>query len=655
MAPDEAARTQDYPRWLADRRAVIDAELRDGARAEAAWSWARLLAFVLAAVVWYPLRGLPTLALVGVVAALALFAATVVLHERVWLRREFLRSQLTIVKESAERVGGQVTVVRRGGRPMNITLEGGTPPPLLSAGKTWPLTEQERDDLDLYASPVGLFGLLNRASTNIGAARLRDDLENPRLEPDHILNRQAAVRWPSERHPERLRLLAALEGVRRLDDSLAGFAEAVAKARPILPAPLAWVARAWSIAVIVLTAIAIDRVVTGDRIWATAPVLLMLLNLAMLAPFWTRLRHWQQRWEQAASFAEGYLAIARQACADLPSLEVAHLDQTITAEGGCATPKELAMLRDAFASVVRAPALPAALRWMHWAAGGGLIQIVLNAFALYHVHVLERLHRHVVPHREALRAGIAALSELESILSFACFAAEQPGATWPQPVGGIELSIIAGTHPLLPPARAVPNDLSLDGAHNLWLITGSNMSGKSTFLRTAGVNALLAQAGSAVCAKQMRFSPARLMTDLRIRDNLGKSESYFLAEVRQVRRMILPPADDAPVLGLIDEPFRGTNHQEQRAATLAIIEHVARSRGMFLIATHDRTVAATLDGTAGSFHFQEELGEKELIFDYRLRPGPAETRNALRVLEREGYPAELVARAHQWAGDNAVE
>ncbi|MDB5303836.1 MAG: hypothetical protein JWM97_1385, partial [Phycisphaerales bacterium] len=411
MPPDEAARTQnDYSRWLADRRAGIDAELHDGARAEAAWSWARLLAFALAAVIWYPFKAIPTLAGVAVVAAIALFAATIAMHRRVWLRREFLRSQLTVAKESAERAGGQVTVVRRGARPMDITLEGGTPPPLLPAGKTWPLTEQERDDLDLYASPSGLFGLLNRASTHVGATRLRDDLENPRLEPNRILARQAAIRWLGAHHAERLRLLAALEGVRRLDDSLAGFAEAVAGARLILPTPLAWVARIWSIAGIVLAAFAIDRIAAGDRIWAAVPVSLLLLNVALLGPFWTRLRQWQQRWEQAASFAEGYLAVARQACADLPSRDVApsppavnDVAQTNTAEGGSAT-LELATLRDAFARVARAPALPAALRWMHWAAGGGLIQIVLNAFALYHVHVLERLHRHIVPHREALRA-----------------------------------------------------------------------------------------------------------------------------------------------------------------------------------------------------------------------------------------------------------
>ena len=120
------------------------------------------------------------------------------------------------------------------------------------------------------------------------------------------------------------------------------------------------------------------------------------------------------------------------------------------------------------------------------------------------------------------------------------------------------------------------------------IITGSNMAGKSTYLRTAAVNLLLAQMGSAVCASKMRFSPMRLITDLRIRDDLAKSESYFLAEVRQIRRMLTPIPNAAPVFGLIDEPFRGTNSGERIAASLAVTQHALDSTDFFLIATHEQ-------------------------------------------------------------------
>jgi DNA mismatch repair ATPase MutS len=161
------------------------------------------------------------------------------------------------------------------------------------------------------------------------------------------------------------------------------------------------------------------------------------------------------------------------------------------------------------------------------------------------------------------------------------------------------------------------------------------------------VNVLLAQAGSVVCAEGMEMTPVRLMTDLRIRDNLGKGESYFLAEVRGLRRLVSPETEAGAVLGLIDEPFRGTNHQEQHAATLAITEHLHGLKdGMYVLATHDRDVARTAAGHGiRCQHFAEELHDGAMTFDYRLKEGIAQTRNALRVLAKEGYPPSVVERA----------
>ncbi len=111
--------------------------------------------------------------------------------------------------------------------------------------------------------------------------------------------------------------------------------------------------------------------------------------------------------------------------------------------------------------------------------------------------------------------------------------------------------------------------------------------------------------------------------------------------------MLVPPSSSAPILGLVDEPFRGTNHQEQQAATLAVIEHLTTTAGLYLVATHDRSVARQCAGEGiENRHFQEELSDGKLTFDYRIREGIAQTRNALRVLEREGYPSPLLKRAH---------
>jgi DNA mismatch repair ATPase MutS len=145
----------------------------------------------------------------------------------------------------------------------------------------------------------------------------------------------------------------------------------------------------------------------------------------------------------------------------------------------------------------------------------------------------------------------------------------------------------------------------------------------------------------------MQWSPVRLMTDVRVRDDLAKHESYFLSEVRRLRRMVLDADPRTPILGLIDEPFRGTNSQEKRAAGVATLEHLMGSPNLFVVATHEEALALTAARTpsADNRHFQENLTDAGIEFDYRLCPGPASTKTALRILERERYPEALLQRA----------
>jgi DNA mismatch repair ATPase MutS len=241
------------------------------------------------------------------------------------------------------------------------------------------------------------------------------------------------------------------------------------------------------------------------------------------------------------------------------------------------------------------------------------------------------------------------LAELEALTSLACFSAEQPVACYPEPVGETGLAIKEGRHPLILEQDVTANSISLTPDKRTWVITGPNAAGKSTFLRMVGVNVLLAQTGAAVPAAEMTWSPVRLITDVRIRDDLARNESYFLSEVRRLRRLVLDGEKDTPILGLIDEPFRGTNSQERTAAGLALLEHLTASPNLFLIATHEELLAriAATTASAANYHFQEHLREGGITFDYQLRPGPATTKTALRILEREGYPNSLLERARQ--------
>ena len=139
-----------------------------------------------------------------------------------------------------------------------------------------------------------------------------------------------------------------------------------------------------------------------------------------------------------------------------------------------------------------------------------------------------------------------------------------------------------------------------------------------------------------------------ILTDLRVRDELSKKESYFLAEVRQVRRMVEAARSDRPVFALIDEPFRGTNSAERVAAASAVVTSLINGSGLHLVATHDAALTSLGDAdNAENYHFQESFEQENLVFDYKLRTGPAQSRNALRVLQAEGYPKDLLAHAKQ--------
>lgn len=208
-----------------------------------------------------------------------------------------------------------------------------------------------------------------------------------------------------------------------------------------------------------------------------------------------------------------------------------------------------------------------------------------------------------------------------------------------------------GRHPLILTPDAMPDSIHVSSGARMWVVTGPNAAGKSTFVRMLGVNVLLAQIGAAVPAQRMGWSPVRLITDVRFRDDLARHESYFLSEVRRLRRLVLDADPSTPMVGLIDEPFRGTNSPERTAAGVALLEHLMASPNLSVIATHEEVLARTAAGvpSAANYHFHERLHDGGIEFDYLLRPGPAGTKTAICILEREGYPASLLERAKNLA------
>jgi hypothetical protein len=199
-------------------------------------------------------------------------------------------------------------------------------------------------------------------------------------------------------------------------------------------------------------------------------------------------------------------------------------------------------------------------------------------------------------------------------------------------------------HPLLPEAACVRNDVALAARGDVLLITGSNMSGKSTLLRSIGVSVALAQAGGAVHARSMSLKYCRLFTCIHISDSLRDGVSYFYAEVRRLRHLLsmLVGDDTRPVLFLVDEMFRGTNTRERHIGGAAFIRELVRLNASGVISTHDIELTSVADSQAGvrNMHFREHIVDNRMTFDYTLRPGPCPTTNALVIMRLEGLPVD---------------
>ncbi len=272
---------------------------------------------------------------------------------------------------------------------------------------------------------------------------------------------------------------------------------------------------------------------------------------------------------------------------------------------------------------------------------------LLGPWDLFFAHRLDRLKETL---RAQLPVWLAAWYDLEALASLAAFADLNPGYTFPtvQPpsFSGQDPVFTAEAlgHPLLDDAQRVCNDFAIERLGDVTLITGSNMSGKSTFLRTLGINLCLALAGGPVCAARYRTQPLRLFTSINIVDSVNDGISHFYAEVKRLKQLLeaLDDDDPAPLFFLIDEIFRGTNNRERLLGSRAYARALAGRRATGLISTHDLELTRLADEIDGVYnaHFREEVAEGRLAFDYRLRPDPCPTTNALKIMQMEGLPVE---------------
>ncbi len=279
-----------------------------------------------------------------------------------------------------------------------------------------------------------------------------------------------------------------------------------------------------------------------------------------------------------------------------------------------------------------------------------LVHLAINALCPWDLWFTRQLihTQHEIKH--ALPQWLDCLAEVEAASALATFASLHPDYAWPTPVistgeQNSAAAVLQATqlgHPLLSTTSRIANDIGLTGLGSIHLITGSNMSGKSTFLRTIGINLCLAQAGGPVCAQSFAWTWSRLACCIRVDDSLDAGLSFFYAEVKRLKTILDATKERTlpPVLFLIDEIFKGTNNRERLIGSRAYITALSQGHGFGLVSTHDLELAELEQAIPGliNAHFQETVVGGALEFDYRVRPGPCPTTNALRIMELEGLP-----------------
>ncbi len=236
----------------------------------------------------------------------------------------------------------------------------------------------------------------------------------------------------------------------------------------------------------------------------------------------------------------------------------------------------------------------------------------------------------------------AALGELEGLTSLAAYAFEHSEYPFPSFASektstAVFVADLLG-HPLIDSAVCVRNSVRIDDHNRLLVVSGSNMSGKSTYLRAIGINYVLARAGAPVCAASLRMSVFSIATSMRVLDSLTGGKSRFFAEVSLVKQ-VMDRAEQEPVLFLFDELFSGTNSEDRRAGTVGVITHLLKINASGFLTTHDLALSELVDSqpsTAKNLHFIDQITGEAMTFDYRLRDGPSPHTNGAFILRKLG-------------------
>jgi len=475
-------------------------------------------------------------------------------------------------------------------------------------------------DLDIFGQG-SLFQLLSLARTQAGAKTLAHWLQHPSA-PETIRLRQAAIDDLTDRLDLRERLWSAGTDADRAGDpdTLVRWAESVS----VLPRWLQPVA-----------ALLTTAVLASAVYWFASGRFTPLLGVLAVAGL-TLYRYF----EPVATVL--HVAGAWSRDLDVLARALAHVDGeryrspllvelVARLESGGVRPG---------AAIRRLHRLSEMHDWQHNA-----IFAALAAPLLWNVHVALAMERWRATHGPRVSTWLEVVGEVEALTSLAAYRYERPDDVFPTLVQGEEARFegIALGHPLLPSAKMVRNDVALGRGLQLLVVSGSNMSGKSTLLRTVGINAVLAQAGGPVRASALTLGRLAPGATLRIQDSLQEGRSRFFAEISRVKEIADQARTAPPTLFLLDELFHGTNSHDRLHGATGVLRALLDRGAIGLVTTHDMALVAVTDSLgarAANVHFEDHFEGNEMVFDYRMKPGPVTSSNAIALMRTVGLDVD---------------
>lgn len=268
------------------------------------------------------------------------------------------------------------------------------------------------------------------------------------------------------------------------------------------------------------------------------------------------------------------------------------------------------------------------------------VVFVLNALFLYELRAVINLNNWKKQYADSLDICFDLIFEMEALSGLATFNFNHPKFCLPQIENKVNyIKTEAISHPFISAKKSVSNNFEMEGNGQYFIITGSNMSGKSTFLRTLGLNSVLAGIGLNVCAKSYTFSPKEIYTSMRINDSLQENESYFYAEIKRLKKITERAEETEPALILLDEILRGTNSLDKHKGSEALMQKLAQLPASGVLATHDLSLGKLAENNPENFTnqcFESQVVNNELYFDYTMRDGVCQNLNAVFLMQKMG-------------------